>query len=238
MFKRKLISLDLLNDMSAITRYIEQIKRKYPIETDVLEWRSFGPGECIYEQGFPLPFLSFLVKGKVKIYSISEEGKRLIVTFNKPLELYGDIELVQQVDILHTIEAVTLVHMAVLPLGLAHNWRQIDKFNEILLQSISRKFLTKSSTLSFHLLHEADVKLASYLLSISHDEQGVFINPLIPKSELKMIAEFIGITVRHQNRCIQVFEREGIIKRVPGFIEIINNRKLLVLAKQNIYEMQ
>ena len=230
--------MDLLNDMSAITRYIEQIKRKYPIETDVLEWRSFCPGECIYEQGFPLPFLSFLVKGKVKIYATSEEGKRLIVTFNKPLELYGDIELVQQVDTLHTIEAVTLVHMAVLPLGLARNWRQSEKFNEILLQSISKKFLTKSSILSFHLLHEADVKLASYLLSISHDEQGAFINPLIPKSELKMIAEFIGITVRHQNRCIQSFEREGIIKRVPGFIEIINPKQLLVLAKQNIYEMQ
>lgn len=214
------------------------IEMKYAIETDVLEWRSFSPGECIYEQGFPLPFLSFLVKGKVKIYTTSEEGKRLIVTFNKPLELFGDLELVQQVDTLHTIEAVTYVHIAVLPLGLASNWRQDATFNELLLQSISRKFLTKSSTLSFHLLHEADTRLASYLISISHDELDAFINPFIPKSELKLIAEFIGITVRHQNRCIQLLEREGIIKRIPGFIEIINSKQLLNYAKQNIYEMQ
>lgn len=214
------------------------IEMKYAIETDVLEWRSFSPGECIYEQGFPLPFLSFLVKGKVKIYTTSEEGKRLIVTFNKPLELFGDLELVQQVDTLHTIEAVTHVHIAVLPLGLASNWRQDATFNELLLQSISRKFLTKSSTLSFHLLHEADTRLASYLISISHDELDAFINPFIPKSELKLIAEFIGITVRHQNRCIQLLEREGIIKRIPGFIEIINSKQLLNYAKQNIYEMQ
>lgn len=88
------------------------------------------------------------------------------------------------------------------------------------------------------MLHEADVRLASYLTSISHDEQGVFNNPFIPKSELKMIAEFIGITVRHQNRCIQSFERDGMIKRIPGFIEIIDPKRLLKYAKQNIYEMQ
>jgi len=73
-----------LKDINTITQYIERIYKKYPIETGVLEWRSFSPGECIYEQGFPLPFLSFLVKGKVKIYTTSEEGKRLIITFNTP----------------------------------------------------------------------------------------------------------------------------------------------------------
>ncbi|BDH61631.1 catabolite gene activator protein [Lysinibacillus sp. PLM2] len=230
--------MNLLNDVNAIAQYKRQIYKKYPIETDVLEWRSFSPGEYICEQGFPLSFLSFLVKGKVKIYTTSEEGKRLIVTFNKPLELFGDLELVQQVDTLHTIEAVTPVYIAVLPLELARSWRKDATFNELLLQSISRKFLTKSLTLSFHLLHEADARLASYLTSISHDEQGAFINPFIPKSELKMIAEFIGITVRHQNRCIQSFERDGMIKRIPGFIEIIDPKRLLKYAKQNIYEMQ
>lgn len=147
MFKRELISLNLLNDVNAIAQYKEQIYKNYPIETDVLEWLSFSPGECIYEQGFPLSFLSFLVKGKVKIYTTSEEGKRLIVTFNKPLELFGDLELVQQVDVLHTIEAVTPVHIAVLPLKLARSWRKDATFNELLLQSISRKLLTKSLTL-------------------------------------------------------------------------------------------
>ncbi|RHW34079.1 Crp/Fnr family transcriptional regulator [Lysinibacillus yapensis] len=230
--------MKLLNDANAIAQYKKNIYKKYPIEIDVLEWRSFSPGECIYAQGFPLPFLSFLVRGKVKIYTTSEEGKRLIVTFNKPLELYGDIELVQQVDTIHTIEAVTEVHLAILPLEIARRWREDTIFNEVLLQSISRKFLTKSTNLSFHLLHEADARLASYLASISHDEQGAFINPYIPKSELKMIAEFIGITVRHQNRCIQSFERDGIIKRIPGFIEIIDSKQLLKYAKQNIYEMQ
>ncbi len=238
MLKRELVVLKILNDASAIAQYKMLLSKKYPIATDVLEWRSFSPGESIYEQGYPIPYLSFLVKGKVKIYTTSEDGKRLIVTFNKPLELFGEIELVQQVDTLHTIEAVTPVHIAVLPMETARRWRENAVFNELLLQSISRKFLTKSTTLSFHLLHEADVRLASYLASISHDEEGVFINPFIPKRELKTIAEFIGITVRHQNRCIHSFEKEGIIKRIPGFIEIIDSKRLLQYAKQNIYEMQ
>lgn len=227
-----------MKDKNAILKYKEQIHEMYSIETDELEWKSFSPGEYIYEQGFPLSYLSFLVKGKVKIYATSEEGKRLIVAFNNPLEIYGDLELVQQVDTLHTVEAVTEVHVAILPLKLAKKRRKNINFNELLLQSISRKFLTKSLTLSFHLLHNAEVRLASYLTSISHNDQGAIINPYIPKSELTMIAEFIGISVRHQNRCIQSFEREGIIRRIPGFIEIIDSNKLLTYAKQNIYEMQ
>lgn len=230
--------MNFLNDERTINKYQQQITTKYPIATEALKWRTYSPGECIYEQGFPIPFLSFLVKGKVKIYTTSEDGKRLIITFNKPLELFGEIELVQQVDTIHTIEAVTPVHIATLSLETAIKWRKDCSFNEILLQSVSRKFFTKSTTLSFHLLHEADVRLASYLASISHDEQGIFMNHLIPKSELKTIAEFIGVTVRHQNRCIQSFEKEGIVKRIPGFIEIIDAERLVQYAKENIYEMQ
>src|SRR4051794_36861686 len=98
-----------------MAQYKKQVKEKYHIATDEIQWRSLSPGECIYQQGFPLPFLSFLLKGKVKIYMTSDDGKRLIVTFNKPLELFGEIELVQQVETLHTIEAVTPVHIGVLP---------------------------------------------------------------------------------------------------------------------------
>lgn len=212
--------MNVFSDQDAIAYYKEQISNRYSIDTTVLEWRYVERGECLYEQGFPLSFLAFLVKGKVKIHTTSEDGKQLIVAFNKPIELFGDLELVQQVDTLHTIEAVTTVHIATLPLSIARSWRNDMSFKEILLQSISRKFFTKSTTLAFHLLHEADVKLASYLLSISHDEQGHFIHPLIPKSELKLIAQFIGVTVRHQNRCIQLFEQLGMIARIPGFIKI------------------
>lgn len=230
--------MNILNDESTINQYKKQIKEKYPIDTENLGWRTYSPGEFIYEQGFPIPFLSLLVKGKVKIFSTSEDGRRLIVTFNKPLEIFGELELVQQVNTIHSIEAVTPVHIATLSSETAKKLREDSVFNEILLQSISRKFHTKSMNLSFHLLHEADVRFASYLASVSHDEQGVFINALIPKNELKTIAEFIGITVRHQNRCIQSFERDELIKRIPGYIEIIDPKRLLNYAQQNIYEMQ
>src|SRR5690606_37558338 len=76
---------------------------------------------------------------------------------------------------------VTPVVIAILPLKRAIKSREDRTFNEMLLKSISRKFLTKSMTLSFHLLHEADVRLAIYLASITHDEHGRLMNPLIFK---------------------------------------------------------
>ena len=229
--------MNTLQNKRAIADYTIRIQQKYDVDVRLLEWYVVKRGQCICKQGFPLHYLAFLVKGKVKIHMISEEGKQLIVAFNTPLELFGDVELVQQIDTLHTIEAVTDVHIAALPFATAHQLRKQASFNDMLLQSISRKFVTKSMTLSFHLMHTADVKLASYFAAISHDEHGNFNQPLIPKSELKMIAEFIGITVRHQNRCLEQFEAEGIIRRIRGFVEIIDEQKLRLYAK-HMYDMQ
>ncbi|MFF5995092.1 helix-turn-helix domain-containing protein [Lysinibacillus sp. KU-BSD001] len=92
--------------------------------------------------------------------------------------------------------------------------------------------------MSFHLLHETEIRLASYLISITHDEYGVFQTRFIPKNELKDIAEFIGTTVRHQNRVIGSFVQEGILTRVPGGIEIIKQQALNEKATEHPYEMQ
>lgn len=102
-----------LLETSVIATYEERIKSTYAISCESMVWRCYEPGEIIYQQGFESPFLAFLVHGKVKIFTASTEGKQLIVAFNKPLELFGDIEFVQAVNTLHTIETVTQVHCGI-----------------------------------------------------------------------------------------------------------------------------
>ena len=80
--------------------------------------------------------------------------------------------------------------------------------------------------------------MASYLYSISHDAEENIFRDHIPKQELKTISEFIGITIRHQNPCLQSLERKGIIGREANCIRIIDAEKLLEHAHQNIYEIQ
>ncbi|MDF2689869.1 MAG: Crp/Fnr family transcriptional regulator, partial [Microvirga sp.] len=52
---------------------------------------EFAPGDLICTQGAPAETLYVLVKGKVKVYTTSAEGKSLILSFKKPLDLFGDI---------------------------------------------------------------------------------------------------------------------------------------------------
>jgi CRP-like cAMP-binding protein len=72
---------------------------------------SFDQGDLICTQGQAAQYLYVLVKGKVKIFTTSAEGKTLILSFKTPLEAIGDIEYVRGTDIMNTVEAVSPVYM-------------------------------------------------------------------------------------------------------------------------------
>lgn len=229
--------MQLMNNSILKQQYIDSLDATFSVifNADLIEYVS---GETILRQGEKISYLYLLMRGKVKIYSTSIEGKRLIVAFNKPVQLFGDIEFLQQSDILNTVEALGTVHMLRFSITEAKRLQKETRFNEYLLNIISRKFHTKSDVLSFHLLHEASTRFASYLMSVSHNEHGQFEHVLIKKNELAEIAEFIGITTRHQNRIIQQFTEEAILERTAAGIVIQSPILLQKKAAYNLYELQ
>lgn len=197
----------------------------------------FDQGELICSQGQPASMLYILVKGKVKIYTTSAQGKALILSFKKPLEVIGDIEYIQGNDMLNTVEAVSQVEM----IGIHHRW--LNKYGkehapllQFLLEIVARKFYIKSNFLSFNLMHPVEVRLASYLMSISYDESDALIKGEVSTPSLVDAANLIGTSYRHLNRVIQKFCEEGLIERRKGFIQIIDREGLSERAEHNIYE--
>ena len=102
--------MQLMNNSILKQQYIDSLDATFSaiFNADLIEYVS---GETILRQGEKISYLYLLMRGKVKIYSTSIEGKRLIVAFNKPVQLFGDIEFLQQSDILNTVEALGTVHM-------------------------------------------------------------------------------------------------------------------------------
>lgn len=229
--------MQIINNPSLKQQYIDSLDARFPknFDADLIEYE---PAETLLRQGENLSHLYFLMRGKVKIYSTSLEGKRLIVAFNKPVQLFGDIEFLQQSDILNTIEALGTVHVLRFSIAEAKHLQTKTLFNDYLLDVISRKFYTKSAVLSFHLLNEASTRFASYLMSVSHNEHDQFEHTLIKKNELAEIAEFIGITTRHLNRIIQQFREESILERTAAGIVIKSPLLLQKRAAYNVYELQ
>lgn len=198
---------------------------------------SFEQGELICTCGEPAHYLYVLVKGKIKIYTTSTEGKTLILSFKKPLDAVGDIEYVQGTDILNTVEAVSPVYM----IGVHYRWLRkyasdYSPLLQFLLKIISQKFFVKSNSLSFNLMYPVEVRLASYLLSVSFDESDAQFQGQLSTANLGDAANLIGTSYRHLNRVIQQFCREGLIERNKGFILVKNKEGLSARANRNIYE--
>lgn len=197
---------------------------------------SFEQGEIICSQGDTAQYLYVLVEGKLKIYTTSAEGNTLILSFKTPLEVIGDIEYLRDIDIINTVEAVTPVHM----IGVHYSY--LEKYSkdyspllQFLLDIITRKFTIKSQSLSFHLFYPVEVRLASYLLSVSVDESDPLFNEHL-SINIKDTANLIGTSYRHLNRVIGKFCTEGLIERNKGRIFIVNREGLRMMAGKNIYE--
>jgi CRP-like cAMP-binding protein len=198
---------------------------------------SFDEGEFICTQAQSSDYLYVLVKGKLKIYTTSAEGRMLIISFKTPLEVIGDIEYIRNIDIINTVEAVSPVLM----IGVQYRW--LKKYSsdyspllQFLLDIITKKFFIKSNAMNFNLMYPVEVRLASYLLSVSYDESDDLFRGQLSISSLPDAANLIGTSYRHLNRVIKKLSEEGLIERSKEYIKVKDKEQLSALAGQNIYK--
>ncbi len=197
----------------------------------------FEQGDLICSQGETSEYLYILVQGKVKIYTTSSEGKTLILSFKTPLEVIGDIEFVQEINTINTVEAVSTVYM----IGVERS--KLKKYSndytpllQFLLHIITKKFHMKDISSNLNLMYPVEVRLASYLLSVTFDENDFLLNGQLSTSSLTDTANLIGTSYRHLNRVITQFCMNGLIERSKEGILIKDRDGLKSLASRNIYE--
>jgi CRP-like cAMP-binding protein len=229
-----------VKDREQLNRYLQvhQIETVFNKQLKPhLSLYSFDQGDLICTQGEAAQYLYVLVRGKVKIYTTSAEGKTLILSFKTPLAAIGDIEYVRGTDIMNTVEAVSPVCM----IGVHYRW--LNKYAgdyspllQFLLKIITQKFHSKNNSMSFNLMYPVEVRLASYLLSVSFDESDSLFKGQISTGDLMDAANLIGTSYRHMNRVIQKLCKEGLVERSKGFILVKDREGLSSLASQNIYE--
>lgn len=233
--------MKVVQDQDQLNRYLHAYQLETIFHKQIIPHLSLyhvDEGECICSQGEPSQYLYVLVKGKVKIFTTSIEGKTLILSFKKPLELIGDIEFVRGIDIINTVEAVSPVSM----IGVHYQWlekygKEDPLFLQFLLDVITKKFYVKSHSMSFNLMYPVDVRLASYLLSVSYDEsESQMEDQQLRIVSLKDVANLIGTSHRHLNRVIQQFCKEGLVERNKEFVVIKDRKGLRALASHSIYE--
>lgn len=196
-----------------------------------MQLKAFRAGERLFSQGDKADTVYFLVEGKLKISMLSPEGKRLILAFKTPFDIVGDIEYIQHCPFINTVEAVMDTMVIRIPNGvLQTEMADNTAWLQFLLETITRKFEMKSRAMNFNLLYSVDVRVASYLLSMTPEK------PVIDSTSLVDMADLIGTSYRHLNRVLQQLQRNGWIMKKRGTITLLDREALLRQASQNIYE--
>lgn len=232
-----------MKEVKAFER-IEAYLRSHEIESlfneEIIPYLSlyeFEKGELICSQGEAVEDLFILVKGKVKIFTTSEDGNTLILSFKTPLEVIGDIEYVQEIDTINTVEAVSpVVMIGVRQSVLRRFLKDHSPFLQFLLKIITRKFYIKSQFMRHNIMYPVETRLASYLVSVAFDENEALVNGKVSTSNLTDIANLIGTSYRHLNRVIKEFCLNGLVERDKGAILIKDLEGLKLVAKENLYE--
>ncbi|QRG66565.1 Crp/Fnr family transcriptional regulator [Brevibacillus choshinensis] len=191
-------------------------------------------GEILCSKGDQLTQMYFLLAGKIKIFTTSPNGKSLLLRFNNPLAIVGDIEFISQCEVRNTVEFV----QPSLVIGISYKLLQErfvnhPPFLQFILQKISHKLYTSSNSTSLNLLYPVENRFASYLLStISVESASVELQT----SKLTEVAELLGTSYRHLNRVIRNLCDAQIIERKKGALLISDREKIEQLASGNIYE--
>lgn len=227
-------------DMDRINQYFNQFGLEdvfpEPLRQHLAIYR-FEPEEALCLQGGEPQFLFLLVQGKVKVYTTSTEGKTLLISFTTPLGVIGEIECLRGRENLNTVTAVSSVET----IGVHKRWLsqygEEASFLRFLLDMVSEKFYMKSISLSSNLLYPVEVRLASYLLSVSFDdEKGSY--PGVSMANIKDTANLIGTSYRHLNRVLQSFCSSGLVERKRGTLVVKDRKGLTAVAGRNIYERE
>lgn len=214
-----------------IDKFIDNIDHSF------LNIQKYRASEVIIGNKKKMEKIFFLVSGKIKILTLQENGKRVLIRFSTPLNILGDLEFLSDYPIETQVEAVTDVIFITINQDEARRKLYNDSdFLRLIIINLGHKLKTMTKNASNNLLYPLKSRLASYLLSISHDENKNKLSEDIMTSNLTDIAEFLGTTYRHLNRVLKELEEKNIIRREPKHIKILNMEQLISISNALSYE--
>lgn len=186
--------------------------------------------ELILKAENELEYYYLLVKGKIKISYLFENGKSMLLKFYKEFNIIGDLELLKDKPIRCNVEATEDTYLIAIPSNILRKkyMNNVD-FLHHLVDSLSEKLEATINNTSYNFIYPLTNRLASYLVEHITDKSNIVLS-----SSFKEIAQFLGTTYRHLNRTFKELEAEKIIKCENTTIYILDETRLRELSK-NLY---
>ena len=183
----------------------------------------FEKGEYICEELMPPERLYFLVKGKVKLYMIHQDGNVSLAQYYEAGDILGELEFLgirTQSQSIQAVEpsvclALSFQEHGSLILSDAVFLRNLSKLiAEKMLRSVSKLVATQTYPL--------ENRIAAYLL----EKEGEVGRGNWVRVSLTDLAQYLGTSYRHLSRVIKHFDEAGWIDRERGRMRVSNYKAL------------
>jgi len=219
--------MKIINSPNLLKKYIELYNINSFFSTNIEKYMSlyqFKKGELLFTTSEKVNFFYFLVSGGTKIVLNLETGKSLLIDYSKPLEMLGEMEIVNnpysKYDVIAT-EDSTLIGIPMETFSKLIDsdpifWKYLYSSTIDKLQSTVNSNIISSSYSFEHVL-------ANYLITHAIEVGDEILVESINFSDL---SQLLGTSYRHLNRVLKKFIEKGLIKKDKRKIIITNYEKL------------
>lgn len=195
------------------------------------EEHAYRKGEIINHEGEKITDFKYLKSGLVKVYRRTSNGDEQVITITRPFEFVSNLSIFSEEKYQYSISALEDSIVCSVRLDFIRNlFRTNGDFALTLMARISRindKII--SQTLDIRLKNLAG-RVAYVLLYFMNDifHSRVFDLPVSRKE----IADYIGMSSANVIRTLSDFKKDGIIKVFGKTIEVVDIKKLEIIAKR------
>jgi CRP/FNR family transcriptional regulator, cyclic AMP receptor protein len=190
-------------------------------------------GEVAFHKGAPGDQMFALMSGRVKIVTLSEEGKEVVLAVLNPGDIFGEISLLDGRERTATVLAAETSELLVLERReFIPFLEQHPKIAIKLLEAICKRLRLADELLEDVVFLNLPMRLAKRLLSLAerygrNTPRGVRIEIKLSQQEL---GNMVGTSRESVNKQMRAWEDEGLISVEHGYITVSQPGKLKLFA--------
>jgi CRP-like cAMP-binding protein len=179
----------------------------------LIEHRDYQKGEVLFSQGDPGNYLYIVRTGRIKLYTVSAEGRQQILRILEHGDFFGELALFQNTRQSCYAEAMENSDICLLPQkGFKMLLKEKPEIALSLLNAMSSRLAQAENFISDLTLKNVEERLASWLLVMAQKgvptPVGIRITLDLTREEL---AHLLGTTIETVSRRLNTLQTEGII---------------------------
>ncbi|MGL4308062.1 MAG: Crp/Fnr family transcriptional regulator, partial [Cetobacterium sp.] len=172
---------------------------------DKLSISNYKKGNFILESDSKVNNIYFILSGKVEISYILSNGNRIFINSLDPLEIFGDIEYVAEVEVLYDVVAIENTTILILPFNLADKYLKDNSyFWKFLAMEGNKKLLKTNRAILLKNTLPLKLLLAQFLVKNNYE---------VNFKNLYDLAGELNVSYRNLTRNIKILVENNIIRK-------------------------